>query len=154
MNLTKLLSLSAAVALAASCATTTKIVTETPGAKVVAIDDKGGKTPVGSTPVNFETKMWIWEKQKLEVTSTSGQTKTVEVSRNEFDLVPGIGAIAITVCTGGGLICVGVPIFLAGGMKAPAETKVEFDKKTGQFERVPAPLEQSKVPAETVAVAF
>lgn len=153
MNLAKLLSLSAAVALAAACATSTKIVTDTPGAKVVAIDDKGGKTPVGSTPVNFETKMWIWEKQKLEVTAPTGETQTVELSRSEIDLIPTGGAVALTCCTGVG-VCGGVPLFLAGGMKLPAETKVQFTKKTGQFERVPAPLEQSKVPAETVAVAF
>ena len=121
---------------AISCATTTKIVTEEPGAKVALIDEKGGKKELGQTPYTHESKMWIWEKEKIEVTQ-GDQTKTVELSRTEFDAVPGGAGIAITVCTGGGLCCVGIPIFLAGGMKLPEETKVVFDKKTASFIRVP-----------------
>ncbi len=129
--------LASAVAIAvASCATTTRIVTEEPGATVTLIDAKGDKKVLGKTPLAHESKMWIWEKEKIEV-SQGGQTKVVELARSEFDVVPGVGAIAVTVCTGGGLICVGVPMFLAGGLKMPAETKVAFDKKTSSFIRVP-----------------
>jgi hypothetical protein len=49
-----------AVAIAvASCATTTKIVTEEPGATVTLIDAKGDKKPLGQTPLTHESKMWI-----------------------------------------------------------------------------------------------
>jgi hypothetical protein len=41
----------------------------------------------------------------------------------------------VTVCTG--MLCVSVPLFLAGGLKFPEETKVVFDKKTSSFIRVP-----------------
>lgn len=122
---------------AISCATTTKITTEEPGATLTLIDAKGEKKKLGQTPYTHESKMWIWEEEKIEV-SQGAQTKTIKLSRSEFDLVPGLAAIGVTVCTGGGLICVGVPVFLAGGMKLPAETKVVFDKKTGSFIRVPA----------------
>jgi hypothetical protein len=128
--------LAGAVAIAvASCATTTKIVTEEPGATVTLIDAKGDKKPLGKTPLTHESKVWIWEKEKIEV-SQGGQTKVVELSRSEIDLLPTGGAVALTVCTGVG-ICVGLPLFLAGGLKFPEETKVVFDKKTSSFIRVP-----------------
>lgn len=121
---------------AMSCATTTKITTEEPGAKVALIDEKGDKKELGVTPYTHESKMWIWQKETIEVTQ-GGASKKVELSRSEFDAVPGGVAIGVTVCSAGTLICVGVPVFLAGGMKLPEETKVVFDQKTGSFIRVP-----------------
>jgi hypothetical protein len=121
--------LSASVA-ATNCATTTMIVSDPPGAKVVKEE---GNTALGVTPYKYETSMWIWESEKVKVTSTAGQTKSIELKRSEFDMVPGLAGIGITVCTGGSLICVGLPIFLAGGFKLPEQTKVQFDAKKGFF---------------------
>jgi hypothetical protein len=118
----KISSLVACLALATSCATTTMITTDAPGAKVVGIDEKtSSKKELGVTPYKYETSMWIWQSEKVEV-SQGDQTKTVELKRSEFDMLPGLGGIGITVCTGGGLICVGLPIFLAGGLKLPEKT--------------------------------
>ncbi|MDP2342603.1 MAG: hypothetical protein Q8O67_16720 [Deltaproteobacteria bacterium] len=116
------------VAAAVSCATTTTITTETPGATVVREKDK---VELGVTPYKYTTSMWIWESDKLAITSKAGQTKSIEVKRSEFDMLPGLGGIGLSVCLfpiGGP--CAGIPIFLAGGMKLPETTKVEFDKKT------------------------
>ena len=130
----KRLALVFVLAIASACATTTTIVTDTPGATVVREKDK---IELGKTPYTYTTSMWIWESDKLAVTSKSGQTKSIEVKRSEFDMLPGVGGIGITVCTGGALICVGLPIFLAGGFKLPAETKVEFDKKSAGVDATP-----------------
>jgi hypothetical protein len=133
---TRQVALAAAIAFTlASCATTTKIVTDEPGATVTLIDAKGNKKPLGKTPLTHESKMWIWEKEKIEV-SQGGQTKVVELSRSEIDPLPTGGAVVLTVCTGVG-ICAGLPLFLAGGLKFPEETKVVFDKTTSSFIRVP-----------------
>lgn len=128
----KISSLLACVSLATSCATTTMITTEAPGAKVVGIDEKtAAKKELGVTPYKYETSMWIWESAKVEV-SQAEQTKTVELKRSEFDMAPGLGSIAISVCSGGTLfLCVGLPMFLAGGLKLPEKTEVKFDKKSG-----------------------
>ena len=68
-----------------SCATTTKIVTDEPGAKLTLIDAKGDKKELGVTPYTHESKMWIWEEEKVEVTQ-GDQTKTVKLTRSEFEL--------------------------------------------------------------------
>lgn len=121
--------LTASVA-ATNCATTTMIVSDPPGAKVVKEE---GNTALGVTPYKYETSMWIWEAEKVKVTSATGESKSIELKRSEFDMLPGLGGIAITVCSGGGLCCVGIPIFLAGGFKLPEQTKVQFDAKKGFF---------------------
>lgn len=121
----RLVSLAAAVALC-SCATTTTIVTDAPGAKVSDADGK----ELGVTPYKYESKAWIWEKTPVKV-SAGGKEKTVELARNEFDVLPGVGGICLTLT--GGLACVGIPLFLAGGMKMPETTKVDMsDAKSKQ----------------------
>jgi len=114
-----------------NCATSTMVKTAEPGAKVATDDGK----ELGVTPYTYTTSMWIWESQKLKVTSASGQSKVVEVKRSEVDPLPMVGGAALTFCTGIGCV-IGIPLILAGGMKAPAETTVVFDEKTG-FLRVP-----------------
>ena len=63
-----------------------KIVTEPPGAKVVKEE---GNTALGVTPYKYETSMWIWEAEKVKVTSATGESKSIELKRSEFDMLPG-----------------------------------------------------------------
>ncbi len=114
----------------ANCATSTNIVTEPPGAAVVREKDK---VELGVTPYKYTTSMWIWESDKLNVTSKAGQSKSIEIKRTEIDLVPAVVAGGLTLCT---CVC-GVPVFLAGGFKLPETTKVEFDKKAAATESRP-----------------
>lgn len=125
------LALVAVVALAAlgtGCATTTKIVSEPPGAEVYDANVKDGK-PLGKTPMTYEYKGWMWEAQPLQVKAPGYKAKTVELKRSEIDMMPTIGGVAVCVC----VPCigwVGGPLwFLAGGMKLPAETKVKLDRE-------------------------
>ena len=82
----KRIALLLALAASVSCATTTMITTDAPGASVVREKDK---VELGVTPYKYTTSMWIWESDKLNVTSKAGQTKSIEVKRSEFDMVPG-----------------------------------------------------------------
>ena len=53
-----------ALSLGAGCATTTKITTDPPGATVTLEKDK---KELGKTPLTYETKMWIWESEKVVI---------------------------------------------------------------------------------------
>ena len=121
----------------AGCATTTKIVSEPPGAKV--LDSKG--TELGTTPYDHESTLWLWEKDELELRKSGYASKKIEVSRNEIDVVPTIGSAALFVCLGFvpfGLT--GVVLFLAGGMKFPEETTVKLEAGgSAGAEAAPAP---------------
>lgn len=116
----------AAVAvLGTGCATTTKIVSEPPGAEVYDSSSKDAK-PLGKAPMTYESKGWLWESAQLQVKAPGYKAKTVEVKRSEIDLLPTVGAVCLTATCCGALG--GIPLFLAGGMKFPAETKVKLDR--------------------------
>lgn len=106
-----------------ACASTTTVVTERPGATVIR--ERDGEE-LGQTPYAYETKGFLWESEKLKVVQ-GNKTAVVEMKRSEIDMLPMVGGICLT-GTGVGA-CVGLPIILAGGMKLPAETPVDFDKK-------------------------
>jgi hypothetical protein len=114
--------LSSLAALGTACATTTEIVTKTPGATVVRESDQ---KELGVTPLKYTTSMWLWESEKLKVTSRRGVEKTIEIKRSEVDYLPMGGGACLTL-TGVGCVA-GVPIILAGGMKLPEKTEVKFD---------------------------
>ena len=117
--------------LSAACATTTKIVSEPPGATVTNTADK---KELGKTPMTYESKMWIWESDHL-VVAKNGKSKSVELKRNEADILPLVGGGCLTL-TGCGAIA-GIPIILAGGFKFPAEVKVDLEggaPKTGDID--------------------
>jgi len=107
------------------CATATQIVSEPPGAKVY---DKGG-TELGATPFEYKTSAWLWETNTLTLKKDGYQDKNVDVKRNELDLMPTLGSAALCVCLSwtGILWLAGPLLFVAGGMKYPAETKVTLD---------------------------
>ncbi|MBN2360922.1 MAG: hypothetical protein JXR83_15810 [Deltaproteobacteria bacterium] len=119
------------------CATATQIISEPPGAKVY---DKSG-TELGTTPFEYKTSVWLWETNTLTLKKDGYQDKNADVKRNEIDIMPALGSVGMAVClswTGLGLIG-GVVLFLAGGMKYPAETKVTLDPATG----APAPAPEA-----------
>ena len=112
-----------------ACATATQIVSDPPGAKAY---DKNN-TELGTTPFEYKTSAWLWETNTVELKKDGYAAKKVDVKRNEIDMVPAIGSVALALCTawsGLGLVA-GVVLFLAGGMKYPAETKVTLDPAGG-----------------------
>jgi hypothetical protein len=95
---------------------------------------KNGKD-VGKAPLAYESKMWIWDSEKLTVAAPGYKPKNVELKRSEIDWLPAIagGCLTLSVCG-----CpAGLPIFLAGGFKLPAETKVVLEKDSGSGEPKP-----------------
>ena len=130
----------ACAVLSTGCATTTKIVSEPPGAEVY--DSKAGKDakPLGKTPMSYEYKGWIWESQQLKVQAPGHKAKTVEIKRNEIDLLPTVGAVCLCLTP---LLCTqigGIALFVAGGMKLPAETKVKLDREAAPAEPAAPPV--------------
>lgn len=129
----------AAVALfGTGCATTTKIVSEPPGAEVY--DAAAGKDAkaIGKTPLSYEYKGWIWESKQLKVQAPGHKPKTVDIKRSEVDIVPAIGSVCLCLTP---LLCTqvgGIVLFVGGGMKLPAETKVKLDREAAPAE-APAP---------------
>ena len=121
----------ACAALGTGCATTTKIVSEPPGAEVAEVASKDAKDAksIGKTPMSYEFKGWLWDSKQLKVSAPGYKAKTVEIKRGEVDLLPTVGGVAVCVC----VPCVGWvagPLwFLAGGLKLPAETKVKLDRE-------------------------
>lgn len=116
--------------LGTGCATTTKIVSEPPGAEVYDSSSKDAKNAkaLGKTPMTYEHKGWMWESTQLQVKAPGYKAKSVEVKRSEIDLMPTVGGVALCVCVPC-LGWVGGPLwFLAGGMKFPEETKVKLDR--------------------------
>src|SRR3990172_2849102 len=108
-----------ATALGAGCATTTKIVSEPPGAQVFEAGDKDAKDgkAIGKTPMSYEFKGWLWESKQFKVSAPGYRPKNVEIKRNELDLMPTIGALCLFP-----FCCpASIGIFLAGGMKMPEE---------------------------------
>ena len=143
------LCLIAAVLLGSACATTTKIVSEPPGAMVTSEKDS---KDLGKTPLTYESKMWIWESEKVSVKAAGRKTKSIELKRSEADALPLVGGICLSL-TGCGLVA-GLPIILAGGMKMPAETKVSLDKEA-EATPPPAVLNSDPAPAsDSVAMGF
>ncbi len=115
--------------LSLGCASTSNVVTERPGATVIRESDG---EELGQTPYAYETKGFLWESEKLKVVQGS-KTAVVEMKRSEIDMLPMVGGACLTL-TGIGA-CAGIPIILAGGMKLPAETPVDFDKKRSSAEK-------------------
>ncbi len=120
-----------AASLGAGCATTTKIVSEPPGAQVFeagAGDAKDGKA-IGKTPMSYEFKGWIWDSKQLKVSAPGYKPKNVDIKRSEINLLPAIGGVAVCVC----VPCVGWiggPVwFLADGFKLSEETKVKLERE-------------------------
>lgn len=105
-----------------ACATTTEIVTATPGATVIRESDQ---KELGVTPYKHTTSMWLWEGEKLEIVPKRGESKVIELKRSEVDMLPMGGGVCLSL-TGVGCVA-GVPLILAGGMKLPEKTEVEFD---------------------------
>ncbi len=136
-----LVALVLAAALGSGCATTTKIVSEPPGAQVYEAGDKDAKDgkAIGKTPMSYEFKGWIWDSKQLKVSAPGYQPKSVEIKRSEINLLPAIGGVALFLC----VPCagwVGGPVwFLADGMKLSEETKVKLDR-----EGAPAALREEK----------
>lgn len=119
MRFAPVCSIVVATAMFSGCATTTEIVTATPGATIVR--EKDGEE-LGVTPYSYTTTMWIWESEKLTVTSVAGEEKTIEMKRaTEVDPLPMVGGVCLSVCL------VGIPVILAAGMKLPETTTVTFD---------------------------
>ena len=139
------LSLAAIVACAAlgtGCATTTKIISEPPGAEVYDAAAPKDAKPLGKTPMTYETKGWMWESAQLKVKAPGYKVKTVDLKRSEIDLMPTVGGVAVCVCVPC-LGWVGGPLwFLAGGMKLPAETKVKLDREGAPAEAPPVGLRE------------
>jgi len=79
----------ACAALGMGCATTTKIVSEPPGAEVFEVDAAAAKDAkaagkaIGKTPMSYEFKGWLWEAKQLKVSAPGYRPKTVEVKRAE-----------------------------------------------------------------------
>jgi hypothetical protein len=123
-----------ALSLGAGCATTTKITTDPPGATVTLEKDK---KELGKTPLTYESKMWIWESEKVVIKAPGRKPKTVEIKRSEFDALPFLGGACLTLLPP--CFCVqGLPIILAGGFKMPAETKVALEKDASGGDPAPA----------------
>jgi hypothetical protein len=126
--------------LGTGCATTTKITSEPPGATVTRESDK---KELGKTPLTYESKMWIWEAEKVTVKAPGRQPKTVELKRSEADVLPLVGGICLTL-TGCGCP-IGLPIILAGGMKLPETTNVKLEAEKGAAP--PPPTSRLEQPA-------
>lgn len=137
-----------ALSLGAGCATTTKITTEPPGATVTLEKDK---KELGKTPLTYESKMWIWESEKVVVKAPGRKAKTVEIKRSEFDALPFLGGACLTLLPP--CFCVqGLPIILAGGFKMPAETKISLEKDaSGDATPAPAPAAAPAAPPSAKA---
>ena len=133
-----------ATALGAGCATTTKIVSEPPGAQVFEAGDKDAKDgkAIGKTPMSYEYKGWLWESKQLKVSAPGYRPKTVEIKRNELDMLPAVGGVALFLC----VPCIGwvggPVLFLAGGMKLPEETKVKLDREGAPADAPPVGLRE------------
>ncbi len=107
------------------CATTTTIVSNPPGASV----ERNGQV-LGQTPLRYESKMWMWETETVNITSTAGEKKTVELKRSEIDMVPAVGSVGLVCCFGLTLVgLAGIPLFWAAGFKFPETTTVTFDQR-------------------------
>lgn len=144
------LTIIAAASLGSACATTTKIISDPPGATVTSEKDK---KELGKTPLTYETKMWIWDSEKVSVKAPGRKAKSVELKRSEADVFPLVGGICLTL-TGCGCVA-GVPIILAGGMKMPAETKVGLDKEPEAAAPPPAALKDDEhAPSDSVAMGY
>lgn len=130
-----------AVSFASACVTTTKILSDPPGATVTS---QHAKKVVGKTPFIYETSMWIWETDKVSVKAPGHKQKNIELKRSEADLLPLVGGICLTpVC------CSGVPIILAGGLKLPEVTRVKLEKDGRE-----GLLQSDDTPGDTVAMGY
>jgi hypothetical protein len=107
-------------AIGGGCATSTMIVTDPPGATVA----RDGQT-LGTTPLRYESKMWVLETEHIQVTSTSGVTQDVALTRSEIDALPFVGSLGLVACFWySGIGLVGIPWYFAAAWKLPATTVV------------------------------
>lgn len=108
------------VAVGSGCATSTMIITDPPGATVA----RDGQT-LGTTPLRYESKMWVLETEHVQVTSTSGVTQDVALTRSEIDPLPFVGSLGLVACFWySGIGLVGIPWYFAAAWKLPATTVV------------------------------
>jgi hypothetical protein len=139
-----------AVSLGAGCATTTKITTDPPGATVTLEKDK---KELGKTPLTYESKMWIWDSERVVVKAPGRKPKTVELKRSEFDALPFVGGACLGILTPYCLCLPGAAIIAAGGFKMPAETKISLEKdasSSGDPAPTPAPAPAPSAKADVV----
>jgi hypothetical protein len=148
----------ATLALGAGCATTTKITSDPPGATVTLEKDK---KEIGKTPLNYESKMWIWESERVIVKAPGRKPKTVEIKRSEFDALPFLGGACVALLTPYCLCLPGGAIIGAGGFKLPAETKVTLEKDAAGGDPMPAPAPvpaaasaEPAAPGDAVAITY
>lgn len=126
------------------CATTTKIVSEPPGAQVFEAAEKDAKEgkAIGKTPMSYEYKGWLWESKQLKVSAPGYRPKNVDIKRSEIDMLPAVGGVALFLC----VPCIGwvggPVLFLAGGMKLPEETKVKLDREGAPSEAPPVGMRE------------
>jgi hypothetical protein len=139
--------------LSIGCATTTKIVSEPPGAEVYDAAAAKGAKPLGKTPMSYEFKGWMWDTAQLKVQAPGYKAKTVDIKRTELDMLPTVGGAALCVCVPC-LGWVGGPLwFLAGGMKLPEETKVKLDREGAPAEAPPVGMREESA-APVVALRY
>ena len=146
------LTLIAAASLGSGCATTTKIVSEPPGATVT---NETTKKEMGKTPLTYESKMWIWDSEKVSVKAPGRKPKSVELKRSEFDALPFLGGACVGILTAPCLCLPGAAIIGAGGFKLPAETKVTLDKEAEAATPPPGALKaDDEAPSASVAMGY
>lgn len=143
----------AAASLGAGCATTTKITTDPPGA-TVTLDNGKEKKELGKTPLSYESKMWIWESEKVVVKAPGRKPKTVELKRSEFDALPFVGGACVGLLTPYCLCLPGGAIIAAGGFKFPAETKISLEKDASAADATPPPDAPAPAPAPPPSAAL
>ena len=125
MGIHKAIALALFLAALTGCATTTTIVTEPPGALV----EHNGQQ-LGPTPLTYQSKMWMWETELVNVTSASGATKQIALKRSEIDVAPFVGSLGLVCCFGTAIVgLAGIPLFFAAAYKFPATTTVTFDQR-------------------------
>jgi hypothetical protein len=107
----------------AGCATTTNITSDPSGAVVV---DETTKKEIGKTPMKYESKMWLWESQKLTLKAPGKKDKTIELKRSDVDVMPTVGSVCLAFLPPCFLIQGGA-LFAAGGMKFPDVTNVKLE---------------------------
>jgi len=113
-----------------SCASTTTIISDPPGATV---HDKNG-VELGKTPYEFTTKDSVFDSRVVEVRKRGYEPKIVELQRSEIDVVPFIASISCMFCLGVTTLVGFIPAafwFWYQGFKYPEETRIKLHKKAG-----------------------
>jgi len=112
-----------------SCATSTVILSDPPGATV----SYHGRD-LGQTPLDYDSEDWLWESRKLEVSYPGYQPRNVTLRREKLNPTVAIasGAVFLFFCWPAG-----VGMFLAGGLDYPDEVYVRL--RPARPARAPVP---------------